>query len=142
MTLQTASFGDLLRSRVEVERPTNVTPARFDPATARAQLIEELGQKIRRMRNEGRVVVGYDPDCPEPFFDACAEPTIVAYEVEEFFRDSPKEAALAKAIFKAGGFHEFGLRPASVRALVEIQILVIETIRQGKFLFAEQQPLR
>lgn len=131
---------DVLRPSAPEAPVRRVAPQPIEKGSFQEQLIEQAATALRTIRIEGRTRVPYDPDNPEPFWEACAETAKTALDVEATLED-PQDAAIAAAIFKGAGFFDGGIKLLTVRAQVEAQMFVIERTRQVRFLFAKQQRL-
>lgn len=109
----------------------------YDHDSIQDHVIEKAAAAVKAIRNGGRAVAGYDPENPDPFWDACADTTRTALEVEDSLADEV-EAAIASEIFRAAEFYSGRITVLTDAAKVQIQILVMSIVRQVKFMFAVQ----
>jgi hypothetical protein len=131
---------DVLRPSADAAPLRKIEPRPVVAGSYQEDLIEKAASTLRRLRIAGKARVPYDPDHPEPFWEACADTAKAALEVENSIAD-PDEAAIASAIFKAAGFYDGGIKLLTLRAQVEVQMFVMENARNVKFLFSKQQEL-
>lgn len=115
----------------------NIKPADIKPGTLQAKLVEEAAAKVKGLYYAGKRKVGYDPERPEPFFDACVDTYTTIVDVEQTVPDE-RVASIALAVFEKAFFGE-RLLPTTLKAQVEMQIEAVETARRLRLLFAEQQ---
>jgi len=132
-------------AEVLLPRPCNITmrcvqPAEYAVGSPQDRLVRLAADKMRAIYVNGARSVRYDEQAPELFFDQCADTFQAAQEVEQCAADD-QEASIALAVFERAGWFRDLLRPTTLRAQVEIQLLAIGTARQARLLFAQQQAL-
>lgn len=130
---------------LEVLRPTpakairSVKPVQPEPGSFVERIVNHAARKVRDAYLAGRRAVNYDSDRPEYFFDACFDTWMTAAELSEAIPDDT-ELALAEAVFERAGWSD-RLRPTTLRAQVEMQVIATEAARKARVFMMRQQSL-
>lgn len=117
-----------------------VQSARFERESLQEQLVERAAKQVRQIYLQGIRRMKYDEKQPEPYFEACADTFITALEVERVMPDDTT-AAIASAIFERAGWGQGNLRPTTLEAQVQMQMVAIEAAEQARQFFAKQTAL-
>ena len=131
--MNTATYSATLPTVIRAGEPftvRNVKPLRPASGSVLERVVEQAARKVRDIYVAGRRFVSNDPDQPEFFQDLCFETWMVSGELERSVEDDT-ELAIAAAIFERAGWHDT-LRPTTLRAQVEMQIVAVETARRAR----------
>jgi hypothetical protein len=137
---RTALLAEVLQPRQSDFSMRCVHPADYAVGSPQDRLVSRAAAQVRRIYVAGKRNVRYDEHAPELFFDECADTHRTAQEVEQCAADD-QEAAIALAVFERAGWFRGLLQPTTLASQVEIQLLAMNTARQARLLFAQQQTL-
>ena len=131
-----ATLADVLQPRGRCYKPRTVRALAITATTA--EVVQAAGAKLHALYLDGVTRAHYNSSEPEIFWSQLASTALVEINAIDAIEDE-QTAAIAVAIFKAAGWYTTGLRPTLAPAQAAISAYVIETARNFRKLFAQEQ---
>ncbi len=105
------------------------SPLEAPPGTEIDTLLRSAAADVRAIAEAGRALVPYNPESPEPFFEACSRFTQLSYTLSDSYADA-RDAAVVLAIFKRTELLTKRMGPLSETALQSISDYVSSALPQ------------